>query len=212
MLFEVDQTKINNLTVCFSKYVKLDRILEQLRKVYVAQTISSRFLDVPYTITCATALESRLNEEIERFLNKSFKHNARQMADSYLSMNFRGKLNAIVPFLTSNSFIFNPSHDVYKKLVSLIKVRNMLVHPKSFFENVKIQQEVDPDTGEAFPFPVSKTLAKLGEDLSLGSIKEYLPTEYHDALNKLERIFFKNLGKPQRLAKTKQIIPNVAEI
>ena len=211
MLFEVDQTKINKVTVCFSKYVKFDRILKQLQEAYIKQTIPSQFLDAPYTITCATALESRLNDEIEQFVHKSFKHNARQIADSYLSMSFRGKLNAIVPLLTSNSFVFNSGHEVYKKLVSLIKVRNMLVHPKSFFEDVEIQQEVDPDTGKVFPFPVSKTLAKLGEDLSLGSIKEYLPTEYHDALNKLEKIFFKNLGKPQRLAKTKLILPNVTE-
>jgi len=208
MLFEVDQTKINKVTVSFAKYVKLNRILEKLREVYIAQAVPSRFLDVPYTITCAAALESRLNDEIVQFVHKSFKRSACQIADSYLSMSFRGKLNIIVPLLTSNSFVFNPGHEVYKKLVSLIQVRNALVHPKSLFEDVEIKQEVDPDTGGVFPFPVSKMLAKLGEDLSLGSIKEYLPTEYHDALNELEKMFFENLGKPQRLAKTKLIVPN----
>jgi hypothetical protein len=206
-MFGVDETKIDKLRVLSLKHVKFDRILKQLRKAYTEQTIPSQFLDVPYTITCATALESRLNDEIVQFAYKSFKNSNHQMADSYLSMSFRGKLNAIVPLLTSNSFVFNPAHEVYKKLISLIKVRNILVHPTSFYEDVEIQKEVDPDTGKAFPYPVSKKLAELGDDISLGSTKEYLPTEYHDALNKLERIFFKNIGKPQRLAKTKLIIP-----
>jgi len=204
----VDETKIDKVTVCFSKYVKFDRILEQLREAYVEQTIPSQFLDVPYIITCAAALESRLNDEMVHFSYETFDDAGREMAESFLSMSFRGKLNAVVPLLTSNSFVFNTGHEVYKKLSSLIKVRNLLVHPKSFFEDVSIQQEVDSNTGKAFPYPVSKKLAELGEDLSLGSTKEYTPTEYHDALGKFEKIFFKNIGKPNRLAKTRLIIPN----
>jgi hypothetical protein len=203
-----DETKTDKVTVLFLKHVKYDRILKQLRKAHIEQTIPSQFLDVPYIITCAAALESRLNDEIVQFSYNSFGKAGREMAESLLSMNFRGKLNAIVPLLTSNRFVFNTGHEVYKKLSSLIKVRNLLVHPRSFFEDVSIQQEIDPNTGKAFPYPVSKKLSELGDDLSLGSLKEYIPTEYHDALDKFEKIFFDNIGKSNRLAKTGLIIPN----
>jgi hypothetical protein len=207
-MLPVDETKVNKITVLSLKHVKFDRILKQLRKAYIEETTPPQYLAVPYIITCSAALESRLNDEIVRFSYESFDKAGREMAESFLSMTFRGKLNAIVPLLTSNIFVFNTGHEVYKKLLSLIKVRNFLVHPKSFFEDISIQQEVDPNTGKAFPYPVSKKLAELGEDLSLGSTKEYTPTEYHDALDKFEKIFFKNIGKPNRLAKTGLIIPN----
>ena len=207
-MLPVDETKIDKVTVLFLKHVKFDRILKQLRTAYIEQTIPSQFLAVPYIITCAAALESRLNDEIVQFSYESFANVGREMAESFLSMTFRGKLNAVVPLLTSNRFVFNTSHEVYKKLSSLIKVRNFLVHARSFFEDVSIQQVVDPNTGKAFPYPVSKKLTELGEDLSLGSLKEYIPTEYHDALDKFEKIISKNIGKPNRLAKTGLIIPN----
>ena len=210
-MLPVDETKINNITILSLKYVKFNRILKQLLKAYTEKTIPSQYLDVPYTITCAAALESRLNDEIVQFSYKSFETAARKMAESFLTMSFRGKLNTIVPFLTSNRFVFNTDHEVYKRLLSLIKVRNSLVHPKAFFKDISIQQEVDPNTGNAFLYPVSKKLAEIGEDLSLGSKTEYLPTEYHDALGKLEQIFFKNIGKPNRLGKTGLIIPNTEQ-
>ena len=116
-------------------------------------------------------------------------------------MNLRSKLNALVPLLTEHRFQFNRNHFVYRRLNSHISVRNALVHPKPFEHDFPVSHEVHP-----LGYPVLDGYVEVADDLTLGKVKEFGPLEYHEALEKLDKWFFKRL--PDHISKVAMLVAN----
>ena len=125
---------------------KYSQILEKIKTRYLKDN-KPDYLDVPYILMCATTLEAKLNDELHNYAVKLWKDEFATIANSYMSMSFKSKLNSLVPILTDNQFRINQDHFVYKCLASLIKVRNKLVHPKTSIKTFKIK-----DSKIKFPF------------------------------------------------------------
>jgi hypothetical protein len=125
-----------------------------------------------------------------------------RFAKAFLSMSLRGKLDTIVPLLTSNKYIIRQESGTYLTLCRLIKLRNDLMHGKAFAteHHVSVQQRDSEGIGFS-PIKVPKMpydgiriedcenfLAALREiDSLLSSIKtwqreESLPAEYEGLL------------------------------
>lgn len=94
-------------------------------------------LILPFTFTCAAALEARLNDHLVAHAFSTYSaQDYRRHAEAFLSMNLRGKLDTLVPLLSNNRFVLRTDSNAYKSLARLISLRNDLVHSKSFFEKV----------------------------------------------------------------------------
>ena len=101
-------------------------------------------LVVPFILTCAAALEAKLNDEIISWAWDTFdREDYKRIAVAYLSMNLRGKLDSLVPLISKNLYAFDKSSKDYQALTQLISQRNSLVHDKSFYEEVTIEIERD---------------------------------------------------------------------
>jgi hypothetical protein len=181
------------------KHANYTRILDEIREDYVARD-QPDYLVIPYILMCATTLEARLNDELHGFATETWRDDYKTIADAYLSMSFRAKLDAVVPILTGNKFRMNPSHIVYKKLQSLISVRNRMVHPRPTV--VSFESEMTA------PHPsMPYELIEMLDDLTMGFAKEYSPIEYHEAIDKLERWVLHRC--PDRLSKVALVVERI---
>jgi hypothetical protein len=149
---------------------------------------------VPFLLTVASALECSLNDYIiEHYSNKYKDDIAKILITGLLSMTVKGKLQNIVPLLTSNKYIINTNHKTYHILIELIKMRNNLVHNKSIFTIHELFIKTDLD-GKKYLEPDSELLTDIEKeenldiDYSLG-IKRNIG-DYHDALDQLHELFF----------------------
>lgn len=184
------------------KHGNYQRVLDAIRDKYLAEN-EPEHLAVPYVLMCATTLEARLNDELHDFAATNWRDSFKPIADAYMSMNFRGKLNALVPILTNNQYRINQDHVVYQRLVSLISVRNLLAHPKPTVSEFADASEDAPTW--PFPYPmIPKEMVEILSDLTMGATKTFSPIEYHDALEKLERWFFHRC--PDRLSKIAMVV------
>lgn len=179
-----------------------DRILREIRKKYIDES-EPDYLAVPYVLMCATALEARLNDELYNYALSAWQDNFSMIAQSYLSINFKGKLNAFVSILTNDRYRINQDHFVYQRLASLIKVRNTLAHPKPSIQDYEIVKN-DPMTWPPFQLPLE--FYENVSDLTLGSTDAFTPLEYHEAMEKLEKWFFNRC--PDRLSKIAMVVAN----
>jgi hypothetical protein len=178
-----------------------------LRKHYKAEK-QPEVLVIPYVLTCAAYLESKLNESLFLFALKRY---GNEVADALMSLSLPKKLNVLVPVLTDGKYRMNTKHIVYQRLVSLIRVRNSLAHAKSDIE------EVDENPEGLFGIPSflsdpTKMLLRPKidlPDLTLGAAKTFSPLEYHDALQKLERWFL--LRYPDKLSKVAIVLDRSKE-
>ena len=119
-------------------------------------------------------------------------------------MNFRGKLNALVPILTNNQYRINHEHIVYQRLASLITVRNFLAHPKPTVGEFVVEESPDAKTWP-FPYPqIPRHVIDTFDDLTMGATQTFSPVDYHDAIEKLEKWFFHRC--PDRLSKIAMVI------
>ena len=100
-------------------------------------------------------------------------------------MNFRGKLNAIVPILTFEKYKINQEHLVYQQLASPISRRNQLVHPQPSSEEVEVEKWIDSPVPPFVPFPVTPDLWERSADVTMGAARAFGPLEYHDAIRRL---------------------------
>jgi len=184
------------------KYSNYIRVLEALRKQYISEGEPKR-LAVPYILMCATTLEARLNDELCSHAMQLWDDSYKSIADVYLSMTFRNKLNALVPFLTNNKYRINQDHFVYQRLASLISVRNLLAHPKPIVRKIEEDELAGFKTWPPLPKLPPGVFEALS-DLTMGATKTYTPIEYHDAIEKLNKWFFSRY--PDRLSKIAMVV------
>lgn len=171
---------------------KLERVLKHLAKIY-HDSPEKEALAVPYVITCAAALEAKLNDAIVRHTRAIWRTDGTSIRQAYLSMSFAGKLELLPILLTTNQFRLNREDEYVKRLFALISTRNLLVHPKPSSHEVKTDRIPDPfSPGGELTVPDSEFWDLL-DDLTFGSKHQYSPEDYHEALNKLEELFFERL-------------------
>jgi hypothetical protein len=155
---------------------------------------------VPYVITCAAALEATLNDRLFRFAGERWGWDQPALARSLLTMSLRGKLNALVPLLTDHRFQFNSAHFVYRRLNSLISIRNILVHAKPF------EKEFSVSGKDPLGFPILDGYYEIANDITLGATEEFTPVQYHETLEKLDKWFFRRL--PDHVSKLAMLVAN----
>lgn len=187
------------IKVTFSVGTKFWRILNGFRKYY-EKAEHKECLVVPYVVTCAAALEATMNDKLIEYAHGRWGDDP-TLAQSLLSMSMRGKLNALVPLLTDHRFQFSRTHFVYRRLNSLISVRNILVHPKPFEKKFPISDQVHP-----LGYPILDGYVEAAEDMTLGAIEKFNPLEYHEALEKLDKWFFRRL--PDHISKVAMLVAN----
>jgi hypothetical protein len=110
-------------------------VLEQIQSSFRASQgetpQSSSF--IPFLVTCAAALECLLNDNLIMHSDYIFGLDPKnKFAKAFLSMSLRGKLDTIIPLLTSNKYVIRQVSPTYQKLCRLIKLRNELMHGKAF--------------------------------------------------------------------------------
>lgn len=92
---------------------------------------------VPFTLTCAAALEASLNDAYiwlthEKFGFKTY----RRYAEHFLKLSPKAKLDLYVPTVTGYSHSLNTDHKVYHQLNELVSLRNKLVHDRQFLQEL----------------------------------------------------------------------------
>jgi hypothetical protein len=187
------------------KSTSLGRVLDKLRKHYKAEG-QPESLVIPYVLTCAAYLESKLNDSLLQFALKRY---GEHVADALMSLSLPRKLNVLVPVLTEGRYRINMKHFVYERLVSLIRVRNSIAHAKSELAEITAAPE------DLVSIPVINSgMAQIPRrfmdepDITLGALKTFTPLEYHDALKKLEKWFFHRC--PDRLSKIAMVVDRSA--
>lgn len=172
------------------KSVSLGRVLDRLRKHYEAGK-QPESLVIPYVLTCAAYLESKLNDSLLEFATKRY---GEDVAGAFMSLSLPRKLNVLVPLLTEGRYRINREHFVYQRLASLIRVRNSITHAKSETEEIgAIPEDLVsvPVISPGMPQMIQIPRQFMEEpDITLGASKSFSPLEYHDALEKLEKWFF----------------------
>lgn len=104
---------------------------------------------IPLLITAAIALESLLNDSIVTSCYKEFpKSDYRSLAESFLSMSLKGKLNSVIPLASKNEYLFDKESSDYQTLKNLISLRNEIAHTKSFFEEVEFDEVTEEFEGK----------------------------------------------------------------
>ena len=183
------------------KSTSLWRVLEKLREHYKSEH-KPKTLVVPYVLTCATYLESKLNDSLLEF---SIERYGDDMTTALMRLTLTNKLNVIVPILTDGRYRINKEHFVYQRLVSLIRVRNSISHAKSEIEELEAGSE-DLIKSIVHPLAIIQIPRQFinEPDITLGASKAFTPLQYHDALDKLEKWFFGRY--PDRLSKVEMVI------
>lgn len=168
-------------------------ILEELRHHVDSEAADDNVYKIPFVLTCAASLEAVLNDHL---VNASFQQfgalNYKILADAYLSMTFRGRLTAIVPLLTKGRFIIRTESKVYTALCKLIKLRNELVHPTSFF--IKGISRFEENENKII---FNKQLKKHLNDRPLRTIHSRQCFDFLEAIDKLDDLFFFPLEKDE---------------
>lgn len=183
------------------KSTSLGRILDKLRKHYKAEH-QPEYIVIPYVLTCAAYLESKLNDSL---LDAATKKYGEDTADAFMSLSLPKKLSVIVPVMTDGHYRINKEHFVYQRLISLIRVRNSLAHAKSDFEEITAADEDLIEIPLLNARMIKMPKQHMNEpDITLGASKSFTPLEYHEALEKLEKWFFQRC--PDRLNKVAMVV------
>ncbi len=185
------------------KSTSLRRVLDKLRNHYEVERQPDTLV-IPYVLTCAAYLESKLNDSLFEFSVKRF---GEDVATALMSLSLPGKLNILVPVLTDGRYRINKQHFVYQRLISLVRVRNSIAHAKAEIE------EISDELEDLVNLPVSfggipRQFMK-GPDITLGASKTFTPMQYDDALEKLEKWFFHRC--PDKLGKVAMVVDRSKE-
>ncbi|MBU1863725.1 MAG: hypothetical protein KKH94_08700 [Candidatus Omnitrophica bacterium] len=119
---------------------------------------------------------------------------------------FPNKLKTLVPVLSNGKYDINKEHFVYRRLISLIRVRNSIAHAKSEMEEIVVDEDELVDM-PIINFGIAKIPRQFKfrrEDITLGASKMFTPLEYHGALDKIEKWFFQRY--PNKLSKVAMVI------
>ncbi len=155
---------------------------------------------LPFVLTCAAALEAMLNDHLVSYaFNCLSKVHYKRVASAFLTMNLRGKIDAIVPILTSSRFVINSSSKAYSDLSRLITVRNEIVHSKSYYEEVDIEI-----IEEQVKLPKNFLDKLMGATIRKLSVNDC--NDFYQALKSLDTEFFYPLEAGQ-LAPNALVIP-----
>lgn len=122
------------------------------------------------------------------------------------SLSLPKKLACLVPVLTHGRFDINKDHSVYQRLMSLIRTRNSIAHAKSELTTIEIS-EAELVSVHVLGLGMNKIPKRFldgNDDITLGASSSFTPLEYQDALNKLEKWFFRRY--PDRLSKVAMVI------
>lgn len=189
------------------KSTTLHRVLEKLRKHYKEEQ-QPESLVIPYILTCAAYLESKLNDELLQFAMKRY---GKEVAGALMSLSLPRKLVVLVPILTEGKYRINTNHLVYQRLISLIRVRNDITHAKSEIEEITAKPE-ELVSIPVIPFDIVEMPEKFvhhSPDITLGALKTFSPLEYQYALEKLETWFFQRY--PDKLGKVAMVVDRSKE-
>ena len=157
-------------------------------------------LILPFTFTCAAALEATLNDHLVAYTFNVFGlENYRRQAEALLTLSLRAKLDSVVPLLSANRFVIRTDSVHYISLSKLISTRNDLVHSKSFFvEGVVFNED---DRTVTFNSRIrEKTDARV-----IRQVDSALVTAFYSALRSLDEDFFYLLEGSCRLSANKLI-------
>jgi hypothetical protein len=163
------------------------RILVQLLpQLEDASNVNRHFLPVPFALTCAACLEAMLNDHLVAFCFDYYPTESYlSIAEGYTSMSLRGKLDVLVPSLTTGNYVIKRSSRHYQDLLRLIRLRNELVHPKSFF----VKGTFPPDTAEDHAEEVPQS--DFDKKMYSKAVRSVSPTDcrrFFDALQALEKL------------------------
>jgi hypothetical protein len=189
------------------KSASLAHVLRRLRQHFEAQRDQNPLV-IPYVLTCAAYLESKLNDSLREF---SIERYGEDVAAALMSLSLPRKLSVLVPILTEGRYRINTEHFVYQRLASLVRVRNSIAHAKSETEEITATPE------QLITVPVLFSMQRIqvpsqfmGEaDITLGTSKTFSPLQYHDALEKLEKWFFSRY--PDKLSKVAMVVERPIE-
>lgn len=189
------QAVMKKINITFKDYLSvnyMDTLIKLLPMVQDGDALGNAIV-VPFILMCAAALEARLNDEIVSwsYNRLGFEH-YKPVADAYLSMSLRGKLNAIVPMLSNGKFLFIKHSIDYISLSRLITHRNSLIHNKAFYETSSMNAERDmdyEDLDNIKTFIYDDILEKLMQSPFRSSTAKDCQL-YYSALNSIDKHFF----------------------
>jgi hypothetical protein len=134
-------------------------VLEDLRSSWPAsgeKTLKPSSF-IPFVVTAAAALECLLNDNLIMHCQYVFGLNPNdKFANAFLSMSLRGKLEIIIPLLTSSKYVIRHDSSTYRQLNRLVKLRNDLMHGKSFLKEHDVSIEHSEPGGVAFSIKLPK--------------------------------------------------------
>ena len=146
----VHKRKADSKTYVSVNYV--DALTKLVPQVQAGDSIGNPLV-VPFILTCAAALEAKLNDELVTWAWVTLgRESYKRIADALLSMNLRGKVDVLVPILTGNRFEFRKDSSEYQSLGRLVSQRNTLVHDKAYYESFEIEID-DPANPKSVQFP-----------------------------------------------------------
>ena len=126
-----ERTWIYTVTPLAQTYLEVLEEFQSSRLISVHEPPKSSSF-IPFVVTAAAALECLLNDNLIMHSNYVFGLSSNnQFARAFLSMSLRGKLDTIIPLLTSNRYVMRHDNSTYQQLSRLIRLRNDLMHGKS---------------------------------------------------------------------------------
>lgn len=175
---------VGNHVLDFTSAIYGDLLTRLLPNVEGGDWLSNPLV-LPYTFTCAAALEAALNDHLVADAFSVYGESSyRRHSEAFLSLSLRGKLDLIFPLLSKGRFIARSDSAAYRALSDLIGLRNDLVHSKSFFEDaVQWKGESDhPDIRQTF---LNKTKKR-----KMRSVTSETCKVFYGALRSLDEDFF----------------------
>ncbi len=103
-------------------------------------------LIVPFVLTCAAALEAKLNDTIVSWAWDTLgKKEYKTVSEALLTMSLKSKIDTVVVLLSRNRFTFRRDAKCYQTLLKLISIRNKLIHNKGFYDYVEVEYDKESD-------------------------------------------------------------------
>jgi len=161
-------------------------------------------LVIPYVLACAACLEATLNDKLFDF---AFSRFGKEVSDGLMSLSLPQKLESIVPLLTDGAYRFEKGHWVYRRLRSLISVRNAITHSKPKWEETVANE----DDMIEIPLITSGVVKVPRIFCPWAATANNIPSpiEFHEALEKFDKWFFRRC--PDKLHKVEMVVATASD-